>query len=127
MSATASANVVHLDWRRAADGFCISPEGFAWLSHDDVEHSVFAFVRRARDGAFVVAVCNFTPVVRHGYRLGVPAAGRYREVINTDNAVYGGSGVGNGVIESEAMDWQGQAQSLVISVPPLGTVMWVLE
>ena len=66
-------------------------------------------------------------VVRHGYRLGVPAAGRYREIINTDNAVYGGSGVGNGVTQSEAMDWQGQAQSLVISVPPLGTVMWVLE
>jgi 1,4-alpha-glucan branching enzyme len=100
--------------------------GFEWLSHDDVAHSVFAFVRRARDGAFVVAVCNFTPVARHGYRLGVPAAGQYREIINTDNHVYGGSGVGNGEIGSEPVAWQGQEQSLVISVPPLGTVMWVL-
>ena len=100
--------------------------GFDWIVHDDVDQSVFAFVRRARDGAFVVAVCNFTPVVRHGYRLGVPAAGAYREIINTDSAVYGGSGVGNGVVASEGHGHHGQAQSLVVSVPPLGTVMWVL-
>lgn len=102
------------------------PRGFEWLCHDDVDQSVFAFVRRARDGSFVVAVCNFTPVVRHGYRLGVPAAGSYREIINTDNAVYGGSGVGNGVVESEGLGWHGQGQSVVVSVPPLGTLMWVL-
>ena len=102
------------------------PLGFEWLCHDDVDQSVFAFVRRARDGSFVVAVCNFTPVVRHGYRLGVPAGGSYREVINTDSAVYGGSGVGNGVVESEGVGWHGQGQSVVVSVPPLGTLMWVL-
>jgi 1,4-alpha-glucan branching enzyme len=87
---------------------------------------VFAFVRRARDGSFVVAVCNFTPVVREGYRLGVPAPGSYREIINTDGAVYGGSGVGNGVLASEPVRWQGRADSLVMTVPPLATVMWVL-
>ena len=102
------------------------PQGFEWICHQDVDQSVFSFVRRARDGSFVVAVCNFTPVVRHGYRLGVPAAGRYREIINTDNPVYGGSGVGNGVVETDALAWHGQEQSMAIVVPPLATVMWVV-
>lgn len=101
--------------------------GFEWIVHDDADQSVFAFVRKARDGSFVVAACNFTPVVRHGYRLGVPMAGTYREIINTDNHVYGGSGVGNGVVSTEAVGHHGRAQSLVINVPPLGTVMWVLN
>jgi 1,4-alpha-glucan branching enzyme len=100
--------------------------GFEWIVHDDVAHSVFAFVRRARDGSFVVAVCNFTPVVRQGWRLGVPAAGSYREIINTDGEVYGGSGVGNGVLATEPVAWHGQGQSLMMTVPPLATVMWVL-
>ncbi|MBS0343942.1 MAG: 1,4-alpha-glucan branching protein GlgB, partial [Proteobacteria bacterium] len=65
-------------------------QGFEWIVHDDKAHSVFAFVRRSRSGQFVLAACNFTPVVRHGYRLGVPAEGAYREIINTDNPVYGG-------------------------------------
>jgi len=101
-------------------------DGFEWIVHDDADQSVFAFVRRSRDGAFVVAVCNFTPVPRVGYRLGVPFAGSYREIINTDGAVYGGSGVGNGVVESEPVAWHGKADSLSVSLPPLGTVMWVL-
>ncbi|MFC5607134.1 1,4-alpha-glucan branching protein GlgB [Variovorax soli] len=102
------------------------PQGFEWIVHDDKAHSVFAFVRRARNGQFVLAVCNFTPVVRHGYRLGVPAEGAYREIINTDNPAYGGSGVGNGVVPSEAVPWQGQAHSLVMTLPPLATLLWVL-
>ena len=100
--------------------------GFEWIVHDDADQSVFAFVRRARDGAFVIAVCNFTPVPRVGYRLGVPLAGSYREIINTDGVVYGGSGVGNGVVESEPVAWHGKADSLSVSLPPSGTVMWVL-
>jgi len=102
-------------------------EGFEWICHDDADHSVFSFVRRARDGRFVVAACNFTPVPRIGYRLGMPADGTYRELINTDNPVYGGSGVGNGPIASEPVPWHGRARSMVISVPPLATVMWVLQ
>jgi len=100
--------------------------GFEWIVHDDADQSVFAFVRRARDGSFVVAVCNFTPLPRHGYRLGVPTAGAYREAINTDAAVYGGSGVGNGVVESSSTRWHGKDHAIEISVPPLATVMWVL-
>ncbi|MNW11173.1 1,4-alpha-glucan branching enzyme GlgB [compost metagenome] len=73
-----------------------------------------------------MVVCNFTPVPRLGYRLGVPVAGSYREVINTDGVVYGGSGVGNGVVESSPMGWHGKADSVVVSLPPLATLMWVL-
>ncbi|RYF77887.1 MAG: 1,4-alpha-glucan branching enzyme, partial [Comamonadaceae bacterium] len=101
------------------------PAGFEWLVHDDVKQSVFAFVRRGKDGACVVAVCNFTPVVREAYRLGLPEAGTWREVLNTDQQVYGGSGVGNGLVNTEAVPWHGQAQSAAITVPPLATVMWV--
>ena len=100
--------------------------GFEWVSHDDVAQSVFAFVRRAANGEFVLALCNFTPVPRPGYRVGVPAPGNYRELLNTDNTAYGGSGVGNGVLASEPVTAHGQAQSIVMQVPPLGTVMWVL-
>ena len=100
--------------------------GFEWIVHEDVDQSVFAFVRRARDGSFVIALCNFTPVLRLGYRLGVPEVGSYREIINTDNTVYGGSGVGNGVARSSDTTWHGRAQSIAIDVPPLATVMWVL-
>ncbi|MDM0014007.1 1,4-alpha-glucan branching protein GlgB [Variovorax sp. J22P168] len=102
------------------------PEGFEWLCHNDADQSVFAFVRRARDGSCVVAVCNFTPVPRHGYRLGMPAAGRWREIINTDGHDYGGSGVGNSPCDTEPQPWHGQAQSMAMSVPPLATLMWVL-
>ena len=100
--------------------------GFEWIVHDDADQSVFAFIRRARDGAFVIAVCNFTPVVRRGYRLGVPVAGAYREILNTDSTVYGGSGVGNGTVWSESVRWHGKEHSIAADVPPLGTTMWVL-
>ena len=101
------------------------PEGFSWVSHDDHDHSVFAFERRARDGRAVLVVCNFTPVVRHGWRIGAPAAGAWREVINTDQAVYGGSGLGNGIRHTEQIAWHGRGQSLVMTLPPLATLMWV--
>jgi len=98
------------------------PQGFEWIVHDDEQQSVFAFVRRAKDGACVVAVCNFTPEVRRGYRLGVPAPGAWREVINTDGEVYGGSGVGNGIVHTESLPWHGRPQSIDITVPPLASV-----
>ncbi|MBB3180683.1 1,4-alpha-glucan branching protein GlgB [Variovorax sp. Sphag1AA] len=102
------------------------PQGFEWICHDDADQSVFAFMRRAGDGSFVVAVCNFTPMVRHGYRLGMPLAGKYREIINTDNQIYGGSGLGNGVIETQELRWHGRPQSMTLTLPALCTLMWVL-
>ncbi|MES3020940.1 MAG: 1,4-alpha-glucan branching protein GlgB [Pseudomonadota bacterium] len=101
--------------------------GFEWISHEDRENSVLSFVRRADDGSCVLVVCNFTPVCRPGYRIGVPAAGRYRELINTDQLQYGGSGVGNGVLATEASGMHGRAQSLALTLPPLATLMLVLE
>ena len=105
----------------------VEGRGFEWISHDDRENSVLSFVRRAEDGSFVVVLCNFTPLVRQDYRIGVPAAGSYRELINTDLAVYGGSGVGNGIIATEARPLHGRAQSLAVTLPPLSTLMLVLE
>jgi len=102
------------------------PQGFEWICHDDADQSVFAFIRRAADGSFVIAVCNFTPMVRQHYRLGMPLAGKYREIINTDNQIYGGSGLGNGVIETQAMPWHGRPQSMTLTLPALCTLMWVL-
>ncbi|WP_119153711.1 1,4-alpha-glucan branching protein GlgB [Caldimonas tepidiphila] len=99
------------------------PQGFEWLSHEDAEHSVLAFARWDREGRSVIVVSNFTPVPREGWRLGVPGGGRWREVINTDAAVYGGSGVGNGVLEARPEPAHGRGQSIVLTLPPLATLM----
>lgn len=93
--------------------------GFEWLSGDDTEQSVLSFLRRDGYRALIV-VLNFTPVVRHGYRVGVPTAGGYRELLNSDADVYGGSGVGNaGHVNSVPRPWMGRAHSLVLTLPPL--------
>lgn len=100
--------------------------GFGWLEVQDRAQSVFSFVRYGEtpDQPCVV-VCNLTPVVRHGYRLGVPRSGVWTEVLNTDAPCYGGSGVGHqGGVASELMAWQGHANSVVLNLPPLG-VLWL--
>ncbi len=100
------------------------PAGFEWIVCDDAQHSVFAFLRRARAGDVAVVVCNFTPVVRYGYRVGVPAAGRYRELFNSDALEYGGSGEGNlGAVGAEARGAHGHAHSLALTLPPLGALV----
>ncbi len=104
-----------------------TPAGFGWISHDDAQNSVLSFTRHAEDGSSVVVVCNFTPVPRPGYRIGVPAAGNYREIINTDAVIYGGSGLHNAVLATDEQASHGHAQSLVLTVPPLATVMLVLN
>ncbi len=76
----------------------------------------------------VLVACNFTPVPRSGYRLGVPRAGRWREALNSDADVYGGSGVGNlGVVASEPIAMHGRAQSIVVTLPPLAALFFVHE
>ncbi len=103
-----------------------TPDGFEWIDHNDAERSVVSFIRRGNDpGALVVVISNFTPVVQHDYRIGVPQAGVYRERINTDSAHYGGSNVGApfGEITAEALPWLGKTHSLHLSVPPLATVI----
>jgi 1,4-alpha-glucan branching enzyme len=99
--------------------------GFEWIAGGDIENSVVSFLRRtsaAEDLAIVV--CNFTPVVRHDYRIGVPEAAAYEEAFNTDDTRYGGSGVGNdGRIKTERVQAHGKEQSLALTLPPLATVI----
>jgi 1,4-alpha-glucan branching enzyme len=99
------------------------PEGFQWLEANDAEHSVYAWVRRGGPGdPAVVAVVNMTPVERR-WRLGLPAAGAWAEVLNTDAAVYGGGNRGNlGGVVAEAVPWHGQAQSAHVTLPPLSAI-----
>ena len=98
------------------------PHGFQWIDCNDNENSVVSFIRRPRDGSeFLVALLNFTPVPRDGYRIGVPAAGSYVEVLNSDSEIYGGSNLGNGgVVFTEPVASHGHADSLRLNLPPLG-------
>jgi 1,4-alpha-glucan branching enzyme len=105
----------------------IEPGGFRWIDANDTEQSVASFVRfdRARK-RYVVCVLNATPVVRHGYRLGVPAAGAHREALNTDSAHYGGSDVGNyGSVVATEGECHGYPCSMTVTLPPLGVVWFV--
>jgi 1,4-alpha-glucan branching enzyme len=103
--------------------------GFAWVDANDAEQSVFSWLRYG-DGAAppVLVVSNFTPVPRESYRIGLPAPGRWRERLNTDAAIYGGSGMGNlGSVEALAEPWHGQPCSAVLTLPPLATLFFVGE
>ena len=99
------------------------PEGFEWLVADDGDNSVFVFERRDREGNRVIVISNFTPVVREGYRFGVNSAGEYREILNSDDLHYKGSGVSAGaMVETEEVWSHGKPNSLSVTVPPLATV-----
>ena len=102
------------------------PRGFDWIEHGDVQHSVIAFLRRGLEpGDVVAAVCNFTPVVREGYPVGVPVPGEWEEVLNTDSARYGGSGTGNTGASLLAVPGQRSGrfgQHLRLTLPPLSVL-----
>ncbi len=103
-----------------------SHDGFEWVVGDDADQSVIVFLRwdRAHEHPVLVAA-NFTPVVRHGYRVGVDRPGRWAEVLNSDAEHYGGSGVGNlGAVTAEAVGAHGKPYSLVLTVPPLALVVF---
>ena len=97
--------------------------GFEWLVHDDFDHSVFAFLRKDDNGDSVIVISNFTPLPRQDYRIGVPASGTYVEILNTDAEIYAGSGLHNGELQAQRSAQHGQRWSLVLTVPPLATVM----
>jgi 1,4-alpha-glucan branching enzyme len=103
--------------------------GFEWIDFHDSEASVISFVRYARNrNDFVVFACNFTPVPREGYRIGVPQAGRYREILNTDADMFGGSNVGNGgSAATEDIPCHARPASLRITLPPLAVVAFKLD
>jgi 1,4-alpha-glucan branching enzyme len=102
--------------------------GFEWLEAHDSENSVIAFMRRALNPEdFVVVVCNFTPVARENYRVGVPQPGYYREIMNTDSRHYGGTDFGNsGGVQAEPIPWSDRPYSLKLRVPPLGVAYFKL-
>jgi 1,4-alpha-glucan branching enzyme len=105
-----------------------SYDGFEWIDFHDADNSVVSFVRKSREGEMIVFIVNATPIVRHNYRLGVPRAGFYREIINTDADTYGGSNVGNlGGVQSEGVNWMGREHSILIQLPPLSTVAFKLD
>ncbi len=102
-------------------------EGFRWIDINDRDNSVIAYERRAGDSEAVM-VLNFTPVPREGYRVGVPRAGRYKVVLDTDWSAFGGSGYAvPDVVSTEPAAFHGHAQSVVTSLPPLGALILVPE
>ena len=98
--------------------------GFQWIDCNDNENSIVSFIRKAEDPSdYLVAVCNFTPEVRHGYRIGVPEKGSYVEVFNSDDEAFGGSGVKNeGEIKTEDVKWHDRDQSIVLTILPMATI-----
>jgi 1,4-alpha-glucan branching enzyme len=101
------------------------PAGFQWIDCNDSDQSVVSFLRQAKDPQDrVLFVCNFTPVPRHGYRIGAPAGGYWAELLNTDAEIYGGSNVGNeGGVWTQEESEHGQPYSLVLILPPLATLV----
>ena len=104
------------------------PAGFRWVVVDDAGNSVFAYMRLGHGTPPVLVVCNFTPMPRHGYRVGVPSAGKWAEVLNSDATLYGGSGVGNyGGVVADGEPAHGLPVSLTLTLPPLATLILRLE
>ena len=101
-------------------------DGFCWIEADAEELSVYAWERRAEGTAPAVVVCNFTPVERQAFRLGVPEPGMWTEILNTDAVEYAGGGRGNlGRVESDSVPCHDRSQSMEITLPPLSTLIFV--
>jgi 1,4-alpha-glucan branching enzyme len=100
-----------------------TPDGFHWIDANDAPGNVYSFLRFGDDGSVLACVANFSAVPHEGYKIGLPHAGRWDEVLNTDAEVYFGSGVGNfGGVEATEVSWHGQPASSTVRVPPLGAV-----
>ncbi|MDQ4492329.1 1,4-alpha-glucan branching protein GlgB [Sinomonas sp. ASV486] len=104
------------------------PSGYEWIRGDDADHNVLSFIRWSDDGTPLVCIANFAGNPQIDYTIGLPQAGRWREVVNTDDAEYGGSGVTNGgLVAAEAREWDGKPATAVLTLPPLGVVYLVPE
>jgi 1,4-alpha-glucan branching enzyme len=105
------------------------PAGFEWIDCNDVARSVLTFLRKtSRPEDTLLLVCNFTPVPRHNYRVGAPEGGYWKEILNSDAPLYGGSGQGNlGGMEASPLPMHGRAWSLSVTAPPLGMVVFKRE
>ncbi len=103
-----------------------SYQGFKWIDFRDTENSIISFMRKAKDpDNFLVIVCNFTPVSRIGYRIGVPEICFYKEILNSDSQIYWGSNMGNaGGINADEIPWHGKPYSIYITLPPLSVLIF---
>ena len=100
-----------------------APEGFGWIDANAQNHNTFSWLRWDGEGGVVACVSNFSAVPHFDYRIGLPFAGEWDEVLNTDAEAYGGSGVGNlGSVIAEESPWHARPASAAINVPPLGAV-----
>jgi 1,4-alpha-glucan branching enzyme len=104
-------------------------QGFEWIDCHDHQQSVLSFLRKGDDGEIAVVVLNLTPVPRHNYRIGVPLPGDYREVLNSDSEIYGGSNVGNGSapLLADEQPWMNRSHSLLLTIPPLAGIVLAYE
>ena len=102
----------------------VDPSGFEWIDAADAASSVMFFLRKGRDPEKPVVVgCNFTPAVRHDYRVGVPHGGAWRELLNSDATEFSGSGVSaGGTLQAENVPWHGRPWSIRMTLPPLAVV-----
>jgi len=106
-----------------------TPAGFEWIDANDSDKSMISYLRRGGNAnETITVVCNFTPVPRHNYRIGVPFGGTWQEILNSDATLYGGSGQGNmGSVETAPVPFHGRPCSLTLTVPPLGVVFLARE
>ncbi|MEI8081342.1 MAG: 1,4-alpha-glucan branching protein GlgB [Actinomycetes bacterium] len=105
-------------WERDTD-----PGGFEWIDANDASNNTFSWLRWDSEGNVIAAISNFAAIPHHGYRVGLPFAGEWEEILNTDATAYGGSGVGNmGTVHAGEQPWHGRPASAEMSVPPLGAV-----
>lgn len=99
-------------------------EGFQWVVSDDASQNIIVFLRRDAEGNSVVVCCNFAPVLREDYRFGVPVAGTYKEILNSDAIEFGGTGVSNAPLRSRAGEMHGFPQHISTTLPPLSSIIF---
>ena len=99
-------------------------DGFEWINNISGNECVLSFVRKSKDGRILVVIANFTPVIREKYKIGVPFEGRYKEIFNTDDEKFGGSGILNKrAVSSKKDECDGRADSIRLTLPPLGVIV----
>ena len=101
-------------------------DGFSWISNDDSQQSIISFIRRDSHGDEIIVVCNFCPVLREKYRIGVPQKGEYKPVFSSDSLKYGGKGTRLKKVKTLNSGMHGYAQSIEIKIPPLSTVYYTI-
>lgn len=101
-------------------------DGFQWISHDDYMQNIISFRRIDKKGKEVIVVCNFAPVLREQYRIGMPKAGKYKKIFSSDDAIYGGTGLEQGVITTDKIPMHGYEDSMSITIPPMSTTYFAV-